>query len=192
MKGLLFWLKLLLSGGRPVPDALKPGQALPEFTATDEDGRQVSSLDLRGAPAVILFVRGNWCPFCMAQVREIMERYRELADLGAEIVLVSPQATELTQRVADLFEVPCRFWVDASLEAAGELGIRHGDGVPAGPLAKQYGKDTVYPTVIVTDEDGKILFADQTDNYRVRPEPAVFLRVLQAHGFKPAAGAAGH
>jgi hypothetical protein len=34
------------------------------------------------------------------------------------------------------------------------------------------------PTVIITDEQGKIIFADLTDNYRVRPEPETFLRVL--------------
>jgi peroxiredoxin len=177
-----FWYS---SFGRTPSGNLAVGGTLPDFGARDLEGRPVRASDMLGRPALYMFYRGNWCPFCMAQVREIMDRYRELADLGAEIVLVSPQATELTQRVASLFDVPCRFWVDEGLEAAGQLGIRQGDGVPAGPLARQYGKDTVYPTVIITDENGKILFADQTDNYRVRPEPAVFLRVLQAHGFRP-------
>lgn len=38
--------------------------------------------------------------------------------------------------------------------------------------------DTVYPTVIITDADNKIIFADLTDNYRIRPEPETFIRVL--------------
>ena len=37
--------------------------------------------------------------------------------------------------------------------------------------------------VIITDADGVILFTDQTDNYRVRPDPAVFFRVLATHGY---------
>jgi peroxiredoxin len=179
-----FWYS---SFGRAPSPQLAVGGTLPDFGARDLDGRPVRASEMRGRPALYMFYRGNWCPFCMAQVREIMGRYRELADLGAEIVLVSPQATELTQRVAALFDVPCHFWVDEALEAADELGIRHGHGVPAGPLARRHGRDTVYPTVIITDEDGKILFADQTDNYRVRPEPAVFLRVLRAHGLHPGA-----
>jgi len=36
------------------------------------------------------------------------------------------------------------------------------------------------PTVIITDEDGKFLFSDETDNYRVRPEPELFLEILRA------------
>jgi len=35
------------------------------------------------------------------------------------------------------------------------------------------------PTVIITDEGGKILYSDATDNYRVRPEPELFLNVLR-------------
>jgi hypothetical protein len=38
------------------------------------------------------------------------------------------------------------------------------------------------PTVIIVDGEGRILYTDQTDNYRVRPEPDVFFRVLAAHG----------
>ena len=36
------------------------------------------------------------------------------------------------------------------------------------------------PTVIITDAKGKIVFADLTDNYRVRPEPETFLKVIDA------------
>ena len=34
------------------------------------------------------------------------------------------------------------------------------------------------PTVIITDAERRIIFTHQTDNYRVRPEPATFLRAL--------------
>jgi len=45
-----------------------------------------------------------------------------------------------------------------------------------------YDSDTVLPTAILTDQNGVILFTDQTDNYRVRPEPDTFLRVFTEHG----------
>jgi hypothetical protein len=54
--------------------------------------------------------------------------------------------------------------------------------VPVGPLRRRWGSDTVLPTVIIADADGRILYSDQTDNYRVRPDPEIFLRVLTAHG----------
>ena len=57
-----------------------------------------------------------------------------------------------------------------------------------GQIEKQFGKgsimrlgeDTVLPTVIIVDAEGRILFTDQTDNYRVRPAPEDFLKALRA------------
>jgi hypothetical protein len=49
---------------RPVPQTLRRGQPLPDFYAVDESGDPVRSTELHGTAAVILFVRGNWCPFC--------------------------------------------------------------------------------------------------------------------------------
>lgn len=174
-----FWYS---SFGRRVNEKLETGRLLPEFEARDLDGAAVAPSDLRGKPVLYMFYRGNWCPFCMAQVREITARYRELSSRGVQIVLISPQPTELTQRVAEMFEVPVRFWVDPDLSAANSLGIVNEYGVPSGPLAKTYGQHTVMPTVIIVDGEGRILYTDQTDNYRVRPEPDVFFRVLAAHG----------
>ena len=45
-----------------------------------------------------------------------------------------------------------------------------------------YDSDTVQPTVLITAAGGNLLFADQTDNYRVRPEPDVFLAELDRAG----------
>ena len=37
-------------------------------------------------------------------------------------------------------------------------------------------------TVVITDAGGRVIFSDQTRNYRVRPDPEIFLRVLSSHG----------
>ncbi len=176
-----FWYS---SFGRRLNEKLAVGRVMPDFHATDADGQPVRASDLRGRPVLYMFYRGNWCPFCMAQVKEITQRYRELASRGVELVLVSPQPTDLTRRVAEMFEVPCRFWADRDLSAAAELGIIHDEGVPPGSLRNRFGPDTVLPTVVIVDPQGRILFTDQTENYRVRPDPDIFLRVLQSHGYR--------
>jgi hypothetical protein len=38
------------------------------------------------------------------------------------------------------------------------------------------------PTIIMTNASGKIIFADLTDNYRIRPEPETFLEVFAQAG----------
>ena len=42
-----------------------------------------------------------------------------------------------------------------------------------------YDSDTVLPTVIITDTGGRVLWTHETDNYRIRPEPDVYLAILR-------------
>ena len=175
-----FWYSTF---GRRIGDRLLVGEKLPSFSLEDPDGTVINSESLLGQPLLLMFYRGNWCPFCMGQVREITERYRELIDRGVKVVLVSPQPPDITRRVADIFRVPFLFLVDRELSAARALDILQKNGVPPGPTAKKFGPDTVLPTVIITDPDGRILFTDQTRNFRVRPEPKIFFRVLSSNGF---------
>lgn len=159
------------------------GRMLPEFTLDGPDGRTLRSDELTQRPALWVFYRGNWCPFCMAQIREIAAQYRELAARGADIVLVSPQPQSHTQDLARRFEVPMRFLTDRDNRAAGRLGILAEGGLPLGMQALGYDSDVPLPTVFITAPGGKILYSDLTENYRIRPEPAEFLRALTAAGY---------
>ena len=159
--------------------ALVVGNMLPAFELRNREGEWVSSTTLLDKTTVWMFYRGNWCPLCMAQVREIAGRYRELEQLGARVALVSPQPHRNTVRLAQRFDVGFEFLSDANNAAAKRLGINHDNGLPMGLQMLGYDSDTVLPTVIVTGRGGRILWVDQTDNYRVRPEPATFIQVLK-------------
>ncbi len=167
---------------RPTNAALRVGQPLPAFQLETEDAQVVDSSSFLGRPLVLLFYRGNWCPLCMAQIREVAALYRELEARGAQVVLASPQPHDNTRGLAAKFDVPFRFLVDRDHAAAKRLGIFAEDGLPAGLQALGYDSDTVWPTVVVTDGEGRVLMADLTDNYRVRPEPSTFLEVLDRAG----------
>ena len=160
---------------------IKKGQALPEFSALNLDDRPVYSRDLLGKPALLMFYRGNWCPFCVAQVNELAASYRELGD-RTRIVLISPQPAHKTRKLAARFDVPFDFWVDPDNQVATVLGINHNQGLPAGMQALGYDSDTVLPTCIVLAADGTVLEVDETENYRNRPEPEFLTRTLEQHG----------
>ena len=52
-------------------------------------------------------------------------------------------------------------------------------GVPFGLKWFGHGEDTVLPTVLLINQHGRIVYSDQTSNYRVRPEPDQFLEVAR-------------
>jgi peroxiredoxin len=160
--------------------ALEVGRSMPEIQLENADGSQASSRDYLGKTVLFMFYRGNWCPLCMAQIKEIAASYRELSTRGVEIVLISPQPHSHTAKLAKRFDVPFRFLVDPGSKAAEILGIAAPGGIPLGMELFGYDQDTVMPTVVIVNAEGEILFAHQTDNYRIRPEPETFLRVLDA------------
>ena len=161
---------------------LEAGAHLPHFEVIDVDGTPVSSESFLGHPTAFVFIRGNWCPLCVAQVRELAASYQSLAARGIEVALISPQPLEETRALAERFDVSFRYLTDPAASAATSLGIRHDGGVPPGVTQLGYEADTVFPTVIVVDESGTVVFSDQTDDYRVRPEPALFIAALDSAG----------
>lgn len=172
---IFLWYNFVYSsfGGRN-SQTLRLGEALPNFTLTDHEGATVTAQELRQGPALLLFFRGNWCPLCMAQIKEIADQYKQLAQKGVTVALISPQPEVETRKLAKKFDVPFRYLVDKDLAAAKALDIDAVGGTPLGPN-QSFGNDTVMPTVVATDASGKVIFLDQTDNYRVRPEPQAFL-----------------
>jgi peroxiredoxin len=159
---------------------LEVGSRLPHFEVLDVDGTPVSSESFLGRPTAFVFIRGNWCPLCVAQVRELAAQYQTLAARGIQVALVSPQPLDETRALAEKFGVDFRYLTDTGAVAAASLGIRHDAGVPPGVTQLGYDADTVFPTVIVIDQSGTVVFSDQTDDYRVRPEPALFITALDA------------
>ena len=164
--------------GRPVPAVLRPGRSLPDFSACDEDGNPVRSTQLHGTATVMLFVRGNWCPFCTSQVEKLTVYYKDIIDLGARLIIVTPKPQETTRRVAKFFEVEFDFWLDDDLSIARQLGLLHESGVP-GDHRKEYGADTVWPTALVIDPGGIIRYAELSRFPADRPNPETLLRELR-------------
>ena len=162
-------------------DVIKVGNSLPELTLEDIDKNKVTTSRFIGNPSIFLFYRGNWCPLCMAQIKEIVSQYKELEKRNVNMVLVSPQSHRHTRSLANKFDVNFNFLVDPDNRVAKQLQIFAKNGLPMGLEVLGYDSDTVMPTVILTDKEGKVIFADLTYNYRIRPEPETFIKILDQY-----------
>lgn len=178
----VFWYSNLGPRDR---DHIAVGSPLPDFAVRDTTGARVESRSWRGRPTIVIFFRGNWCPLCMAQIKEVARHYREIEALGARVALVSPQRDTHTAELARAFDVAFEFYCDPQAEAARRLGIAHDYALPFGMQALGYDADSVLPTVAITDSTGVVRWAHKTDNYRIRPEPSLFLAELRAMDAPP-------
>jgi len=191
---LLGWFGFLLYaywfstyGGRQPSAKLRIGSTLPAFTVRNARGETVSSAQLTDKPAILIFYRGNWCPLCMAQIKELASRYQDISALGVRVALIAPQPHSNTEALAKKFGVEFDFITDEGNAAARALGIEQAHGLPMGMQMMGYDSETVLPTVIITDNNAKVIWTHETDNYRIRPEPDIYLDVLRRHGIVPVA-----
>lgn len=158
------------------------GKVLPPVSFSDLNGNLVTPESFAGHPVILMFYRGNWCPLCMAQIREIAEQYQSLQEKGVRVALVSPQSHTQSAALAKQFSVQFDFLRDDNNQSARTLGIIDEGGTPAGLEVFGYDSDTVMPTVLILDREGRLVYQHLTDNYRVRPEPSLFMAVLKERG----------
>jgi peroxiredoxin len=161
--------------------ALEPGKKLPEFELQTLSGETVSSKSFIGRPGILLFYRGNWCPYCSGQVIELSEMHQALEELNVSINLISPQPVKQSLALSGKAHNHMKFFHDPGSKTARLLGIDNALGTPLGIQVLGYDSDTVLPTVVICDESGTIIYTHQTDNYRRRPGPKDFLKALEKH-----------
>ena len=159
---------------------LNVSNIFPSITLENYDKESISSDTFLGMPTIYVFYRGNWCPLCLGQIHKITEQYKELKQRGVNMVFISPQPHSYSKNLAKKYDLGFRFLTDSNNKVAKQLNILNKNGIPMGFQILGYDSDTVFPTVIITDKKGKIIFADLTDNYRVRPEPKTFLDVIDS------------
>jgi len=81
---------------------LQNGEALPDLTLPSVGGANVSlSQYIKDAWSVVLFYRGNWCPYCNVQLSAFQRKLPELEQLGARVIAISADSAEEAQKTVD-------------------------------------------------------------------------------------------
>lgn len=179
--GALFvqWFIWIFSSyGRQKSAVIARDKTLPNLPFKQLDGTDITSASFTGSKTLIVFFRANWCPFCMNQLKEVLAKANQLKKSGTKVKFISNQGIKNSTDLAKKLNLPADFEIlqDDDLRAAKSLGIADMGGAPAGMSG--YPSDTVMATVIGLDEHGKVIFGDETDNYRVRPHPDTFMHIF--------------
>ena len=171
----VFWYSRF---GRTPSPAIAVGASLPPFEVTNVDGTLESSATLTQQDAIIIFIRGNWCPLCMGQVNEMADGIAQFAEKGVRVIFIAPQSVGKIKSLAKGKPDGLMFFADLENDAARILKIHNPASLPFGLEMLGYRSDSVLPTVIATTKGGDIVWTHETDNYRVRPTVAELLAVF--------------
>ena len=179
----------LAAAGHPSGVA-EPGSRLPDGELLDVAGEPATLAEtLGGKPAVIVFYRGSWCPYCNIALRTYQAQLvPALAERGISLIAISPQTPDGSLSTKESKELTFTVLSDPGNQIAGQLGIltAPSDGTRAAQL--QLGLDLTQvnadgttalamPTVVIADADGVIRWIDVHLDYTTRTDPG---QVLQA------------
>ena len=171
---------------------LPVGAKAPEFQLQDHDGKIVSSSDLLTKGRLVLcFIRGRWCPFCVAQMEAMNLVLPEIEQAGATLAAISPQTVQQSFFMRDQHKLRFPLLSDAGNKVARQFGLTY--RVPQEQEAV-YRKAFVnlpfvngddswelpIPATYIIDRDGTVLHASAKEDYTERAEPADILRSLNA------------
>jgi len=182
----------LADAGIPA-DAVSVGDQIPPFALADASGqtRTLEELTAEG-PAVIVFYRGGWCPYCNIALRTYQrELLPHLGEHSARLVAISPETPDASLSTQEKAELSYAVLSDTGAELASSLGITFEPSEQGLAAQRELGIDIrstradgattlPMPTVLIVDRDRVVRFADISPDYTGRTEVSQILTALQA------------
>lgn len=178
-----------LREGNAVP-GLRVGASAPAFILPDAHGTPVALSELLAqGPVVLSFYRGDWCPICNVQLRALQRHLPAIADLGASLVAISPQAPDRSLTFAEKLDLGFDVLSDLDQEVAGAYRVRFPLGESLReiyerllPLPEQNADrswNLPVPATFIIETSGIVRARHVDADYRHRMEPEDILAALR-------------
>ncbi len=129
---------------------LKPGDKVPEFTVTDQDGNPVSPLDYLGKKWIVFFYPKANTPGCTAEACNLRDNYRELKKKGYELLGVSADSEKRQLNFKEKYEFPFPLLADVDKKVIEAFGVWG----PKKFMGRTY--DGIHRMTFIIDEKGTV------------------------------------
>jgi peroxiredoxin len=168
------------------------GDRLEDFTLPDASGSPVTLSELvSDGPAVIVFYRGGWCPYCNLALHAYQtELLPQLSRYSARLVAISPQSPDGSLSTSEKAALTFTVLSDAGARVARELGIAFQPAEDVLAAQRELGLDLKHvndsdapelpmPTVLIVNTERTVVFADTHADYTARTEVSTIIDALE-------------
>ncbi len=183
MKGLLIIILAVVSlnvHAQKAESSLKVGQKAPVFVASDQNGDQFKSSEtLKDKQLIVVFYRGQWCPFCNRHLSELQDHLEDFKKAGAQIVAISPEKTENINKTVKKTKADFPVLWDKDNSIMESFGVNFILAKDLQVKYKEYGVDLTrdngnssqtlpVPATFIIGKNGKIKFLQYDTDYKNR------------------------
>ena len=167
------------------------GSQVKDFTALSQEGETFNlQKTLAAGPVVVVFYRGQWCPYCNRHLSALEENLSAINLKGARVVAVSPEKQERLMKTAkktgasftlltdDGFKISEAFEL-AFLPASGtRLKYNTILGADLEEAQTDNSERLPIPATYIIGQNGKVLWRHFDRDYRQRASPEEILANL--------------
>ncbi len=162
------------------PEGLKVGDMAPEFSGKDQNGKIFTLTDaLMKGDVVMLFYRGQWCPYCNKQLSHFSDSLQLLTAKGVTLLAITPETGENVKKTVDKTKATFPVLEDEGLSimkmykvnfAMDEKTVTKykGYGIDLDKANGNNGTNLPVPATYIIGKDGKIKYVFFNADYRKR------------------------
>ena len=185
MKKLLFPLLLLfvasVVSAQEAPEGKFINSKAYDFKAKDQNGKEVRLKDLlKKGQVVLVFYRGQWCPYCNKFLQKLQDSLSLISEKGATVVAITPELPENVTKTVEKSKAEFSILYDEGLKIMKAYDVEY--EVPANTveryrnagikLDENNGKNGNYlpiPAVYIIDKESSITYRFFNSDYKKRP-----------------------
>ncbi len=162
------------------PQGLKAGDKAPMFTATDNNGKSFSlETALKKGDVVLMFYRGQWCPYCNKQMSQMNDSLSMITAKGATVVAISPEIQENVVKTIEKTKASFPVISDVKMKIMKDYQVNFNVpqatidryknfGIDFNQVNGENGANLPVPATYVIGKDGKIKYVFFNPDYRKR------------------------
>ena len=163
------------------PKGLNVNDKAPDFSAKDQNGKTVSlKNELKNGSVVLVFYRGQWCPFCNRSLKQLEDSLSQIKEKGATVLTITPEKQENIEKTVSKTKSSNSILHDEGLQIMKSYDVAYKVDDKTIEAYKKYGIDfneangqvnganLPVPAVYVINKEGKIVYKFFDVDYRKR------------------------
>lgn len=177
---ILFSFSVAFAQGKP--EGLFLNSKAPDFKGKDQSGADISLRELRKkGPVVVIFYRGNWCPYCSKQLAHLQDSLQLISDKGASIVAITPETPAGIAKTLEKTKAVFPVLSDVDMKIANAYRVSFEVDERSMTRYKTFGIDLLenngqkekaflpVPAVYVVNMEGSVTYRYFNEDYKKQP-----------------------
>lgn len=185
MKKLMLSIGVLTIGlavnAQEGPKGLNVNDKAPVFSAKDQSGKIVTLAEqLKTGAVVLVFYRGQWCPYCNKQLKSLEDSLSLIKAKGATLIAVTPEKPENISKTIEKTKASYPVLFDDGLKIMKSYDVAFavdpkviekykGYGIDFSEVNGNNGAQLPVPAVYIINKKGEIIYKFFDTDYRKRP-----------------------